>query len=606
MIGYSTYGDLLERERQLGTRLVAKELLTIQVSEWNVDHFLWLARRNYIVDLINLINNVGCEKLSCIPDEALSDLLNHFPNKIATRLANSLFWLSNFKRRTFLRPYVSNKTAIKIFNHEFSNLHTVDLMSENQKDVIRYCDKKGFLKKTSVEIVQSENQELKINLTDNYNLVIPVKSKEIYPDHYNYGLKKYFEPTVRTIRYQNEFIKRQSFYIESNSNITYFSTQQQLLFCGGLGAVIAYFFPILKKVIIVRGWIAWPILMYDLQSGSITNTNHKRGESAEDYRPYIESITWRSELESRGEGVALLVGFNRNIGHFFHNELSALHNLFLTGDIKYVDKILCYQHVPFHLKKFVEFLKITVPVHEFTTENNLIEDINNCKFALRVTDTTVSTQLANDLINYSQESFPLTVSAAHMGFIRALFTVRTGRRVLSNQIELFISAIKLLSDKFGKILIIFDGVTDVGGQDIGKLIEDEIQITKQIVQHFHEHSNVSFDTIIGKLMEEKIGVISQCDFAVTVKGNGLLPTIQWVANIPTFVHGNSTDLGIFWETDIGEDLHRPFVISPSIVQDSSSKQVVISGEWSERQVDSYYISEVVFLSQLSIFLEMQF
>lgn len=606
MIGYSTYVELLDSERQLGTRLVAKELLTIQVSDWRVDHFLWLARRNYIVDLINLIDRDGCEILSCIPDEAVSDLLNHFPNKIATRLANTMFWLSSLKRRIYLRPYINNQLAIKIFNKEFVNFYDENLITEKLRDVIDYCDRKGFLKKTWDQSNNNENQNLEIELTDGYRLILPIDAKENYPDHYNFGLRKQFEPSVRTILYQNEFIKKQSFYIQNDSNIIYFSTQQKLLLCGSLGPVLAYLFPDIGKIIIVWGWVAWPILIYDLQSGSITSTKHRMTVNGEDYRPYIESVIWRDDDELPNDGVALLIGCNRNIGHFFHNELSALHNLFLTGDIKYVDKILCYQHVPFNLNSFIKFLKIDIPVHQFTTEDNLIDGVNNCKFVLRVTDVTVSQRLATDLINYSQENLSCTLFDTSLGFIRILFTIRTGRRILLNQVELYISAIRLLNKNFGKVLIIFDGVTDVGGQDISKLIEDETHLTTQIVQCFRDHSDVAFESIIGKSMEEKIWVINQCDLAITVKGNGLLPTVQWVANVPTFVHGNTTDMGVFFETDIGEDLFRPFVISPSVVQDSSSKQVVIAHEWSERHVDSYYISEEDFLSQLSIFLKLQF
>ena len=217
----------------------------------------------------------------------------------------------------------------------------------------------------------------------------------------------------------------------------------------------------------------------------------------------------------------------------------------------------------------------------------------------------MNVQLATDLINYSDIYFKRKPPHYSEGVVSILFTVRTGRRRLLNQSEVFVDAIKLLIATFGKVLIIFDGVTAVKWQDISSLVAEEEVIVAKVTEAFVSSTDVFFESIIGRSLEQKISVISQCDFAITVKGNGLLPTVQWIANIPAFVHGNSTDLGIFWETSLGEDLLRPFVVSPSVVQDASSAQIITAGTWSERQLDSYHITPTDFVNQLSMFLQLQ-
>jgi hypothetical protein len=345
-------------------------------------------------------------------------------------------------------------------------------------------------------------------------------------------------------------------------------------------------------------------LIYDLLNGSIDNINHKKNESVEDYRPYIESIKW-DENDQRNSDVALLIGFNPNIGHFYHNELSGLHNLIVSGDIKYINKIICYKHIPIQLSEFIKSIGQDITVTNYTNDKQLIEDVKNSGFAIRVTDSVPSQRLATDLINFSYKYIKRKPPQYSEGVVSILFTVRTGRRRLLNQSEVFVDAIKLLIATYGKVLIIFDGVTAVNWQDISALVAEEEVIIGKVMDAFVSSNDVFFESIIGHSLEQKISVISQCDFAITVKGNGLLPTVQWIANIPAFVHGNSTDLGIFWETSLGEDLLRPFVVSPSVVQDASLNQIITAGTWSERQLDSYHIAPTDFVSQLSMFLQLQ-
>lgn len=600
-----THEGLLIKEERLGTRAVAHEILHIEYINLQGFHLLWLARRNYSIDLFELIERIGCQVLDCIPNDRISELFNHMPNNIATRLANKIFWYASFNRRIFLRPYMSSRLGIKVFNQESLKLIDISFESERFYDVVTYCVVNGLLE-TSVEKSKTSNRcPLEICLTEAYKIIVPVEDNEKYRSHYNFGLKATFDPVIRTITYQSMFLKEKAFCINDVFGATFRSTQQQLVMCGNLGAVIFYFFPCIKKIIAVRGWIAWPILIYDINNRTIANINHKQNENIEEFRPYLESLHW-SENGKRNDDVALLIGFNANIGHFYHNELSALHNLYLTGDIKYIDRIICYKYVPIKLKEYINFLNKNILIHEFLSDKDTIDDVNNCRLALRITDLTVSKSLATSLINFSRENFTYAPFQRSSASVRVLFTIRTGRRRLLNQIEIFIEAIKLLQVTFGRILIIFDGITAVNWQDISRFVQEEESVASQVIQAFAASNNIEFETIIGKTLEQKIVVISQCDFAITVKGNGLLPTVQWIANIPTFVHGNSTDLGIFWEASLGEDLERPFVLSPSVVQDGSSKLPITAGTWSDRQVDSYQVPIADFLSQLSIFLRLQF
>jgi hypothetical protein len=409
----------------------------------------------------------------------------------------------------------------------------------------------------------------------------------------------------RTIKYQIEFIRSGNFYINDNLGNRYNSTRQKLIRCGNLGLVLAYYFASINLVIVIYGWIAWPILIYDGNKKIIALPSIVLNEDIDNYKIYLDSLNWNDGIAIE-DSKCLLIGFNSNIAHFFHNELSALHNLCLSNDIKNIDKIICGAYIPFDLPKFLLFLGISVKVEPYQNEQVLFEQVSKSRFVVRVTDITFSKKLSNDLIRFGHTSVGATKLTSAQDVCKILITIRTGRRRLLNITEILVAAIRFLNNYLGKILVIFDGVTSVSYHDTSDLVRAESNIVNDVIEGVNAGPEVSYESIIGQSLEEKIVAINQCDFAITNMGNGFLPTIQWISDIPSFVHGNSTELGIFWDTNLGEDLKRPFVISPRVVKDSSLNTALVAGQWEGRQDDSYRIDTIDFLDQLSIFLTLKY
>jgi hypothetical protein len=603
---YDLYTEqlLLSHEERHGTRAIAQSLLSTHRLSLNVFQLYWLVRRNYSFEVCELLDEQGTELLDRVPTNSLADFLRHLPYKAVSNVAHKSFWLANFERRVYLRPYISNPLAIQILNAEY--LKNDNFITYNTKliEAIEYCISKGLIEKTVNSHPSDIYTDHIIGLTKDYNVIECGENKELFKDFYNFGLKYTFPLGIRAIKYQINSVRNKAFEIIDNLGVAHYSNKHKLLSCDAHGIAIAYFFESIKQVILVHGWIAWPILIYDVSGKILFNTGQMRGLNVENFRPYLELIDWKNVVSATDRG-ALLIGFNSNIGHFYHNELTALHHIIKSNDIKNFDKVICFRHIPLNIRKFIKSLNSDIEVEDFSSDMQFVASVDSCKFALRVTDCTVSKQLANDLIAYSNLEPPKISFENRRDFVKVVISIRTGRRQLLNQVEVFKDAVKLLYKTFRKVIVVFDGITKVQNQDITNFYDEENNIVDQILEGIEITNDLQFEKIIGFTFEEKIAIVNQCDFAITVKGNGIHPIIQWIANLPSFVHGNSTDLGVVYESNLGEDLDMPFVVSPTIVEDTSLTEIVVAGAWSGRQVDSYRIESDKFIKQLSIFLSYQ-
>ncbi|CAD5942477.1 tetratricopeptide repeat protein [Planktothrix agardhii] len=264
------------------------------------------------------------------------------------------------------------------------------------------------------------------------------------------------------------------------------------------------------------------------------------------------------------------IGFNKNFGHHYWNELSGIlylqHNSllekipeFLVGDKDFFNVGGVFPEIPSD--------KIT----KLANTDELFQTIlDNNYFAVQVNDLFMSQELADRVTQFSRKKcsenpeFLQEVEMAKKHFPLLCIHIRS-RRTWGSQVEGNANIIKKLAEEFPNLGVVFDGWARQEVEDswADSMIAEEKDIMNQII--YLVPSNIQTYCLIGSRNYEKVVFTNEVDLYCIPGGSGITK-VQWIANKPGVVHAQTVAHGVDWvEEHWGSPLVRENIIPVRLV-----------------------------------------
>lgn len=293
-----------------------------------------------------------------------------------------------------------------------------------------------------------------------------------------------------------------------------------------------------------------------------------RIETFERYR--AQKDTRLMEEGNNSIDTILLSGVSENIGHRYHNELSAIHGWFIIEKVP--NSSMRLRLAEPDIMEIGELAQGHIDIDEIQFDPNMpiISSGNGEPFIWLPMDSAAPRSLANTIKGLSLTKSVNLMHQTHA--IRCLFTLRLGRRRLDNLPDIIFATIRQLSKGKRFVELIFDGMTRITSDDYeADLIKQEKAFVSRIKSKLVEENvyNVLVHDIIGETFMDKVGFSADIDVAIAPKGNGYLPILPWIHNIPTLIYTHMFDvLSVFDETRYRNDAILPSVIDMQAVDQS--------------------------------------
>ncbi|MEG4967530.1 tetratricopeptide repeat protein [Microcoleus sp. B6-A1] len=267
--------------------------------------------------------------------------------------------------------------------------------------------------------------------------------------------------------------------------------------------------------------------------------------------------------------VVSVSGILGNIGHYFWNEVSGIHDLYENGNLAKVDKFLVGCH---------EYFKISDIFPEEIPESKVIRlsdgwsifkaILQNNYMAVRSAGILVKDKLADKIyegsIRRSSPAFLQQVEKAKQHFPLLWIGIRTNQRVWVSQTEGIANIINSLYVDFPSMAVVLDGWSRIERDDYygGTMIESERPIADQILSMIPPE--VKIYDIIGGISYEKVVWGYNVDTYVTSLGSGNA-FVTWIANKPGVGLGNK-EFCVRVRPDL---LGRENIVMPNTIPDDA-------------------------------------
>ncbi|MEG3866135.1 tetratricopeptide repeat protein [Microcoleus sp. Z1_B2] len=254
----------------------------------------------------------------------------------------------------------------------------------------------------------------------------------------------------------------------------------------------------------------------------------------QDVKTYISS--------SDPKPVACVSGILSNIGHYFWNEVSGIHDLYENGNLPKVDKFLVGSNEYLRMSYiFPEEIPET-KVERLSDDWSIFQTIlKNNYMALRSAGVLVKDQLADKIYLGSQKrcspDFLKIVEESQSYFPLVWIGIRTNQRVWKSQTQGIVNIIRSLYADFPNMAVVLDGWSRIERDDYygGLMIDTERPIANEILAMIP--SQVKIYDIIGSLSYEKVVWGYAVDTWIASLGSGNAFT-TWIANKPGVGLGN--------------------------------------------------------------------
>jgi tetratricopeptide (TPR) repeat protein len=237
------------------------------------------------------------------------------------------------------------------------------------------------------------------------------------------------------------------------------------------------------------------------------------------------------------------IGFGRNFGHYYWNDLSGILYLLYNDILEKIPKFLVGDKDFFNIGGvFPE-----IPSYKITKLANTDElfqtILDNNYFAVQVNDLFMSQELADRVTQFSLKKcsenpeFLEEVEMAKKHFPLLCIQIRSSRTWVS-QVEGNANIIKKLAEEFPNLGAVFEGWARQEVEDAlaESMIAKERDIMNQILALLP--SNIQTYCIIGRTNYEKVTFNNQIDLYSGPIGSGVT-TVKWIANKPGVWHSHT-------------------------------------------------------------------
>jgi tetratricopeptide (TPR) repeat protein len=311
-----------------------------------------------------------------------------------------------------------------------------------------------------------------------------------------------------------------------------------------------------EKEIIIKFAPDW-LVTYQAIKTIISNLKSSLVSSYQKVKFYIENEMTKN--------LVFDIGFNKNFGHYYWNELSGILYLQSNDILEKVEKFLVGDQDFFNVGGvFPE-----IPSHKITKLANTDElfqtILDNNYFAVQVNDLFMSQELADRVTQFSLKKcsenpeFLEEVERAKKHFPLLCIQIRSSRTWVS-QVEGNANIIKKLAEEFPNLGVVFDGWGrhEVEYPLAESMIVAEKDILNEIVTLMPSNINTYFT--IGKMIYHKVALLKHIHLYSAPCGSGTTTT-QWIANKLGVVHGNT----FFYDVNWGYELSHSCFVREDIV-----------------------------------------
>ncbi|OCR01906.1 hypothetical protein BCD67_05325 [Oscillatoriales cyanobacterium USR001] len=270
------------------------------------------------------------------------------------------------------------------------------------------------------------------------------------------------------------------------------------------------------------------------------------------------------------------IGFNKNFGHYYWNELSGILYLQSNYILETVEKFLVGTQDFFNVGGvFPE-----IPSHKITKLANTDElfqtILDNNYFAVQVNDLFMSQELADRVTQFSLKKcsenpeFLEEVERAKKHFPLLCIQIRSSRTWVS-QVEGNANIIKKLAEEFPNLGVVFDGWSrlEVGDSHSELMINKDQDIMNQIIALIPP--NIKTYCAIGTTVE-KVVFAHAIDVYSAPLGSGMTRLI-WIASKPGVTHSHTYFYDVVWCKDhmnsplVGENVIPPIWVDRNYIVD---------------------------------------
>lgn len=250
---------------------------------------------------------------------------------------------------------------------------------------------------------------------------------------------------------------------------------------------------------------------------------------------YIESET--------NKQIVFDIGFNKNFGHHYWNELSGILYLLYNEILEKIPKFLVGDKDFFNVGGVFPEIPSQKITKLANTEELFQTILDNNYFAVQVNDLFMSQELADRVTQFSLKKcsehpdFLQEVEKAKQHFPLLCVQIRSYRTWVS-QVEGNANIIKKLAEEFPNLGVVFDGWARQEVEDTlaESMIAKDKDIMNQIIGLLP--SPVQRYCIIGKKVYEKVVFTNEIDLYSGSIGSGVT-NVQWIAHKPGVWHGHT-------------------------------------------------------------------
>jgi hypothetical protein len=258
---------------------------------------------------------------------------------------------------------------------------------------------------------------------------------------------------------------------------------------------------------------------------------------------------------------AVYSGGIKNLGHFFWNEVQGLFNAKSEGALDQVSEIVLYKSQYLDLENiFPEFLDLTVtkPANGDEVFVKCIERNLFCIHPTAFSMTSDSAMLIRETAwTYTDLYQKQLINQAQRQGIKFWFNLRSHNKVWLEQVEGVTTVCNYLHEKYGKVMLILDGLPDCN------ILVNEVQ---------HKIGDkVTIVDCTNTTLENSISWACNVDFFVATIGSGL--TINtWIAEKEGVAHSERSHLRQLemWR-DVRQDIAVPLVPKHSQIAEVSKQ-----------------------------------
>lgn len=418
-----------------------------------------------------------------------------------------------------------------------------------------------------------------------------IELEELYVNHFIKDKKIKLSRQSKTRTFNGYQSMVQTGYIYSNCPISgkfVRSNQSFFIECGTLQYFIYRFLGQEVFYLVFGHWRSNKLFLYlpskelllwfnpkDIGNGKLVINSFKSYMVS--YWKYVKNYIFTNQPKT----VAVTYGHISNLAHYVWNEVTGIQYLAVNGCLEKVDKFLHYPYDYYIISTL--FSQIQAQKFEaIAKETNLFLTIlENNYFAMRVTDSWVSEELANKIyqISFNQCSRnPVVmeeIEKSRRSFPLVWITIRSHHRYWVGQIEGIANIINKLSQDYPDLGVIFDGwgridknLQDPRSDSIIKQETEIMQSIKNLVT-----SSVSIYSAIGLTNFEKSVWAKAIDIYIASEGAGLVHVL-WVANKPGIVHTHTShwQQHQFW---VGhrQNAVQPVFISKEHIRDDKTSRI---------------------------------